>query len=397
MDQKNILIFGGELQNKGAQAMTFITVDEAAKRFPDHKVILYSPGDKKRIAESTERYTFEIHAAPYLKGNILMMIARYVPFLKFFIRQDVIKNTIDDFRNADYVFDISGYALSSDWSEEKSIGYCLRAACAKLYGAGAYLLPQSFGPFDYKGKKAKITDFLIKKTLGKLDLIMAREQAGYDLLKEKYGFNNVVKTYDMVLENRGIDIENVFKAPPEMRSPEIAPDSVGIIPNIKTLRFGKQDDVFSDYDIIVDELSKAGKHVYFISHSLQDKELCETLYKRYSSDRNNISLIRDELNCLEFDAAVSKLDFIIGSRYHAIVHAYRNKVPAVVLGWAVKYKELLGLFGQERYQFNVRKAIDPNELRNAISAMTSDHKKESEAIGNKLTEIRKENIFDLIR
>ena len=31
---RNIIITGGGLENKGAQAMTFITVNELAKRFP---------------------------------------------------------------------------------------------------------------------------------------------------------------------------------------------------------------------------------------------------------------------------------------------------------------------------------------------------------------------------
>ena len=33
--KKYILVTGGELRNKGAQAMTFITVDQIAKKFPE--------------------------------------------------------------------------------------------------------------------------------------------------------------------------------------------------------------------------------------------------------------------------------------------------------------------------------------------------------------------------
>ena len=39
---RNIIITGGELFNKGAQAMTFVTVNELKKRFPDHQIYLLS-------------------------------------------------------------------------------------------------------------------------------------------------------------------------------------------------------------------------------------------------------------------------------------------------------------------------------------------------------------------
>ena len=42
---KNIIITGGELFNKGAQAMTFITVDEMKKRFTDHNIYVLSEMD----------------------------------------------------------------------------------------------------------------------------------------------------------------------------------------------------------------------------------------------------------------------------------------------------------------------------------------------------------------
>ena len=36
----NVIITGGDLKNKGAQAMTFVTVDEIKKRFPEERIYL---------------------------------------------------------------------------------------------------------------------------------------------------------------------------------------------------------------------------------------------------------------------------------------------------------------------------------------------------------------------
>ena len=55
---RNIIITGGELFNKGAEAMTFIAVDELKKRFPNHKIYVLSDMDLKRPKEEKEKYAF---------------------------------------------------------------------------------------------------------------------------------------------------------------------------------------------------------------------------------------------------------------------------------------------------------------------------------------------------
>ena len=50
-----ILITGGNLINKGAQAMTFIAVDEIKRRFPDREVVVISDVDAARSDEELSR------------------------------------------------------------------------------------------------------------------------------------------------------------------------------------------------------------------------------------------------------------------------------------------------------------------------------------------------------
>ena len=54
-----ILITGGELFNKGAQAMTFITVDKMKEMFPDHEIIVFSHRDANRSETEKENYRFK--------------------------------------------------------------------------------------------------------------------------------------------------------------------------------------------------------------------------------------------------------------------------------------------------------------------------------------------------
>ncbi|MDZ7835034.1 MAG: polysaccharide pyruvyl transferase family protein [Alkalibacterium sp.] len=82
---------------------------------------------------------------------------------------------------------------------------------------------------------------------------------------------------------------------------------------------------------------------------------------RTCSLKRYVILLDRDISSLEFDILVEKLDFIIGSRFHSIVHSYKNHVPCIAIGWATKYHELLKLFGQYDYMFDVRESLDKDE------------------------------------
>ena len=83
MNKKYILITGGELKNKGAQAMTFITVDQIAKRYPECKVLLLSNQDYVRSDEEKANYKFDI--LPFV--NIKRVLALSSPLRKYFFKK----------------------------------------------------------------------------------------------------------------------------------------------------------------------------------------------------------------------------------------------------------------------------------------------------------------------
>ncbi|MDZ7835035.1 MAG: polysaccharide pyruvyl transferase family protein [Alkalibacterium sp.] len=98
--------------------------------------------------------------------------------------------------------DISGYALSSQFTANRSLDFLLRILTAKTHGIKMAIMPQSFGPFDYKGKNKVIIDYLMKKTMPYPVKIYAREQEGYNMLTEELGLSNVERTYDMVADEQ---------------------------------------------------------------------------------------------------------------------------------------------------------------------------------------------------
>ena len=390
---RNIIITGGELINKGAQAMVFITVDELKKRYPDHKIFLLSELDLRRPKEERDIYTFDF------TGWYPIKYARAQS--NFFIRQMCkLRNSreyneaYELYSNCDLMIDISGFALGSTWSYETCTLYLDHIEYAKEFDIPVYIMPQSFGPFDFKGENAKELDERIRNLIPLVKKVCAREQEGFEYLTNHYHFNNVVRKVDLVLNNKGIEIRHIYKHELIFKRFSIPSKSVGIIPNSMTETVCEISKIYKLYKIIIQLLINDGYYVYIVSHSENDLEMCNGIKKMFDNER--VVLINQNLSCLEFNDLVSKFDFVIASRFHSIVHAYKNCVPCIALGWAEKYQSLLSLFRQEAFAFDFRKSLSIDLITKRIELLEKDLANEVVTISEGLKEIQMDNVFDVL-
>jgi len=401
--RKYLLITGGELFNKGAQSMTFTAVDELKSRFPNKEVILLSNLDYRRQEEYKNKFSFKILPLNMglmfeLMGGIKKLVWELkTTELNKHEYKPLVPILINIMNNAEIMIDISGYALSSQRGIGTSVEYLLRIKLAKLYGIKVFLMPQSFGPFSYKGLTKHLFKYYIKKYMKYPKIIYARESEGYNILHDEYHLENVKRSNDLVLLNREINLLNIYKRVPEIANFKDIKDikDIAIIPNMKNFKHGKIEQIMLFYDICINNLINSGKTVYLIRHSFEDLKACQKIKERFG-ENNNVVLLTDDFSCIEFDRLVKKFDFIIGSRYHSIIHAYKNGIPCIVMGWATKYHELLKTFKQEKYLFDVRTSIDIQTVEKAVKMMLVQHQKESENIITVLKEIQVKNVFDVM-
>lgn len=390
---RNIIITGGELFNKGAQAMTYIAVSEISRRYPNHRIYLLSEQDMERSAAEKSCFQFSFTGWYPVKfarcqSNVLLRAACLLR------NRAELKEAEALYRSCDAMVDISGYALGSNWSDATCNRYLDHLEFAQGFHIPVYLMPQSFGPFDF-GADRKALDDRVRKLLPTARVIFAREQEGYDALVDTYGLTNVHLATDLVLGNRGIDPEKVFRKRPAMRLPEIAENSVAVIPNSMNVHAGSRDAVLTMYVAVVEKLLSLGKKVYLLSHSAMDAALCRTLKERFEAQKD-VVLLEQELSCLEFNELVQKFRYLVASRFHSIVHAYKNGVPCIALGWATKYHDLLKLFAQEQYVFDVRTASGAADMLDAIERMNARYAEEAAEICRRLPAVQKENVFDVL-
>lgn len=397
-EKKCFIITGGETFNKGAQAMTFVTIDNVRKMFKNSEIVLLSGREYNKKDEDEKIYKFKVLPSGlgytmYFLGGIYKLISLLSGKLK--CAKKTLNEIYESYQRANGIIDISGFALSSQWGTKSTINFLLNIAIAKKYKIPIYLMPQSFGPFEFKGLKKIFINYLMKKYLKYPTKIYCREVEGFNYLK-KYTNENLEKSLDLVLLNKEIDLKNIYLNKLNLKNINIKDNSVGIIPNMRNFEHGNKDNIIMLYKKIINKLLEKNKNIYLIRHSYEDIDACKLLKDMYK-DNEKVILVIEELNCIEFENTIKKFQYVIASRYHSIVHSYKNGIPCISLGWATKYYELLKTFNQTYFILDVRNESGFEKIEDTIDKMNDNYKSYSTEILNKLNFITKKNIFNVLR
>ncbi len=403
MNKKSyILIIGGELRNKGAQAMSFIVVEEMKKRFPELTPVLISDGDAspnvlerlkgKKRRKDLDSFTFPIKRS--VNTERIASIKRVLKRVVFF-RSDV--RNIKYYKDAAFCVDISGFAFGKKWGYDACVNYLRRLELILKYNTPVFLLPQSFGPFDFEeDKQTNNLRHYANHILPKVKKIYAREQDGYEKMIELCPSAHIVKRPDIVLQNRELDLKYVFQNQPDYCShiPKSLQGNVGIVPNMRNYDHGNSSILDKMYKEIVSLLLDKGKNVCLIRHASEDLEICSRIKSWFAED-NRVEIYGEDRYCFEYELLFERCDFLIASRFHSIVHAYKCTKPCIAIGWAVKYYELLDSVGQAEYVFDVSSPdFEPNSVLNAVAYFVDNSEALKPAIQNAVSKAQCESIFD---
>ena len=106
-------------------------------------------------------------------------------------------------------------------------------------------------------------------------------------------------------------------------------------------------------------LNHEGVEDLAIVHELAKNSPCE------------VSVIKQ--GCARYLKGVLKnADFLIGSRFHALISSLTQSVPVIGLGWSHKYQELFADFGIDDFLINVdRNFLKIEELIDALCSSES--------------------------
>ena len=333
---KKVLVVGANFVNKGAQSMLFTVTNEIKKRYSDCDVYFACNGEKY----SENNYVFKRLLYTKLSQDLALgKHVNYINFSKIFIKnfaKFILGRSKDLFQIYDakkiipeinLIIDVSGYALADICNPSEHEYYLDNIRIAKKYDIPIILMPQSFGPFNYSEENSYIIDG-IRELLPYCRAIYARENEGYEYL-QKFNLNNLRYSTDLVLQNISIDKKNVCKTTYKAIVPKIEEHSIAVIPNYHCFASGLEEHSYSLYYKIIKTLLDYKKNVYIFRHASFDLEICRKIKSMFKNEER-VHLIEREFDCIEYDEFIKKFEFIICSRYHGCVHAFKNYVPNII-------------------------------------------------------------------
>lgn len=202
----------------------------------------------------------------------------------------------------------------------------------------------------------------IAKDIEMYDLIVAREQISYAILKDVNSNTILAPDPAFSLERVDLPLPNNF----------IRDNTVGI--NVSPLIIKCESYVgitVRNYENLIEHiLNYTDMNIALIPHVVEpgndDREPLRKLYAKYVAS-NRIVLI-DDYNAMELKGYIARCRMFIGARTHATIAAYSSNVPTLVVGYSVKAKGIAqDLFGtEEDYVLPVQSLALSSDLTNAF-------------------------------
>lgn len=219
----------------------------------------------------------------------------------------------------------------------------------------------------------------VREDLSKYNLITAREQLTYHLLKEINP--NTVKVADpaFLLERIDLPLPKGFQEG----------NTVGINVSPLIMKYGTESELILDnYRLLISYiLSETNMSVCLIPHVVwpynNDLDPINILYREFVESNRIIKIL--DGNCCELKGYIARCRFFVGARTHATIAAYSTCIPTLVVGYSVKSRGIAqDLFGtDEGYVLPVQGLKSRQELKVSFQQLI----KEEQRLKNRLEDV----------
>ena len=239
-----------------------------------------------------------------------------------------------DARGLDVLLDCSGFTYGDDWSAGRMDRRAAYFGTLKANGARIVMLPQAFGPFETPDVRAAA-----RRLLSTCELVVARDAGSLDHLRA------LDLPPDAPRLSRAPDITHLLEAD----APEDAEawgDRAVIVPNARMTNRTSGARAAAYEAFLQDAISacaSAGLEPWLMLHEDNDRALVDEV----SGNAGGLRVL--EGGGLRLKGAIGSARLVIASRYHALVSALSQGVPAIGTSWSHKYDRLFEEYGHSDY------------------------------------------------
>jgi len=312
-------------QNKGAALMLLAIVERLRAAYPDATLTMVpsAPGGTQPFAKMTALGLCP--KASLNRGGIEWGgIAALIPG-RLRRRYGMVLD-----REVDVVIDAAGFAYSDQWGVDSSLELARAARRWRRRRTRLVLMPQAFGPFtDPAIQKA------IRSAVDNADLVMPRDAISYRYLTEVTGERDYIRQYP--------DFTNLIAG--------IVPESfdrdtygVALVPNVRMIdKTGEASGsrYLEFMTMCAMRLLELDARPFLLVHEGADDE---QLAQQIAAASGGLPVLKED-DPLKLKGILGASRAVVASRFHALVSALSQGVPAVATGWSHKYTELFEDYG----------------------------------------------------
>jgi len=361
----NILVDNAGFINKGAELMLYSVMERAAKFYkkkPDFIACRFKPKG------SIHKNLYELRIQQ--RQNLIPI--KYIPQ---FVTKKIYGFVAP--KDIDLILDAGGFRFGDQWEDsctdekiKQSVDFY---KVLKQKGVKIILLSQAFGPF----KKDHSRKF-IEEVFPFFNLVIAREKQSLKNLEAVFGKNDKIACYP--------DFTNIYQPKLPEKEKEVFSkyhDRVCIIPNKKMITHTEDNakDVYVNFlSSLAFMLHEKGHKPYFLNHEGKEDE--ELIREIINNSGNSFEYLTG-LNADQVKWIIGQSKLCITSRFHGLVSALSQDVPAFCTSWSHKYEELLkdyqfeeGLLDYKKSRENIDKVAsileNPDDYNNIKTIITKN-------------------------
>jgi len=359
-----ILLLGVSIEsdNRGVTGLALGAMKVLLSSFGTSNFAIFQISSEERINKQDlfiDGNHIRVKTYYFSKRSVLRCILEFYIF-KFFKKQPV-SELSKLILNSWKVFDTNeGDSFSDIYGYKRIIRHFLDSFMVLLSGKDLTFLPQTIGPFNtFIGKT------LAKYILKRLKTIYLRDTYGETILRRLKVPYDVTTDMAVYLSGQKVDYD-------------IPPETVGI--NINGLlyyqSYGEIVGNFNNYKILIlkliDAIIDKGFNVLLIPHTYNtltpsnEDDLIAIKEIVKEKENNQLKYVNNDYNAAELKFLISQLAFFIGSRMHSCIASLSTSVPAVGLGYSIKFKGTFKVFNQEGSVININK-IDAHKVDSVIA------------------------------
>jgi colanic acid/amylovoran biosynthesis protein len=318
----NIEILGAGFKNKGAHLMLIAVVEKLSTSFPGARLAI-----RTKMKKNWDLGELKLYQKPSesesLTGELLIRL--------FSGKRTRKSNNIVLDSETDIVLDISGFQYSDRFGHRTIANRAKLIRRWKRSGKKVFLMPQAFGPFE-----APRVRRAIRTIADHADLLFPRDQDSLDYLEQLVGSRDNIIMYP--------DFTNLVKGKVPGHYTVGKPRAC-LIPNAQMI--AKTSQAIGELYVpffasCANFLKAADLDPFILLHEIEkDGPLAREVQKLSSLSLD----IVEERDPVHIKGIIGSCHLVVGSRFHALVSALSQGVPAVATSWSHKYERLYQEYG----------------------------------------------------